>query len=103
MPTPSDSSMVEEMDDPQEKSADPRHQRLAAMGKGILDIAGAARLLGVSPGTVYKLARAGAIPGRRVGREWRFSHAALTKWIEDSPAAESEQLAQLLKHARAVK
>lgn len=95
--------MIAGMDTHQEKSIDPRHERLAAMGKGILDIAGAARLLGVSPGTVYKLVRAGEIPGRRVGREWRFSHAALTKWIEDSPAAESHQLAQLLKHARAVR
>jgi excisionase family DNA binding protein len=84
----------------QEQHKPVQHQRRAAMGKGILDVAGAARLLGVSPGTIYKLARAGDIPGRRVGREWRFSHAMLTKWIEESPAPNADQLAALLRSAR---
>jgi excisionase family DNA binding protein len=88
------------MSSAQEQQKPVQHQRRAAMGKGILDVAGAARLLGVSPGTIYKLARAGDIPGRRVGREWRFSHATLTKWIEESSTPDADQLTALLRHAR---
>lgn len=43
----------------------------------VLDAAGAASLLHVSTKTVMKLARAGELPGRKVGREWRFETAAL--------------------------
>lgn len=43
----------------------------------ILDAAGAAGLLHVSTKTVLRLARAGELPGRKVGREWRFETYAL--------------------------
>ena len=39
-----------------------RQQRLAAMDEEILDIAGAARLVGVSTRTIYNLARNGTSP-----------------------------------------
>ena len=43
----------------------------------VLDAAGAADLLHVSTKTILKLARAGELPGRKVGREWRFEASAL--------------------------
>lgn len=43
----------------------------------VLDASGAALLLMVSTKTVLKLARAGELPARKVGREWRFETSAL--------------------------
>jgi predicted DNA-binding transcriptional regulator AlpA len=45
-----------------------RSQRVARMDKEILDVEGAADVLGVSKTTIYKLAREGTIPATRVGR-----------------------------------
>jgi excisionase family DNA binding protein len=50
-----------------------RWQRIAAMDKDILDVEGAATLLGVSASTIYHLAQQGRIPATRIGREWRFA------------------------------
>lgn len=50
--------------------------------KEVLGADEAARLLGVSPYTVRSLARTGAMPGRKVGKEWRFSRAKLLEWLE---------------------
>lgn len=47
----------------------------------VLDAEGAARLLHVSTKTVLKLARAGEIPGMKVGREWRFARVALIEHV----------------------
>ena len=54
-----------------------RWQRIAMMDKEILDVEGAATLLGVSTTTIYNLARKGEIPATRVGREWRFARTNL--------------------------
>jgi excisionase family DNA binding protein len=43
----------------------------------VLDAEGAAALLHVSTKTVLRLARAGELPSRKVGREWRFETSAL--------------------------
>ena len=43
----------------------------------VLDAQGAAFLLKVSTKTVLRLARAGELPARKVGREWRFETSAL--------------------------
>lgn len=37
--------------------------------------------MGVSVATVYKEARAGRIPARQVGREWRFLLDAVVDWF----------------------
>ena len=52
----------------------------------ILSIPEAAQLLGLAPNTVRHLARTGQLPGRRVGKQWRFSHRALTEWIRSGGA-----------------
>jgi excisionase family DNA binding protein len=68
------------------------------MAKEILDVAGAAELLGVSPWTIYQLARKGTIPGARVGKEWRFARASLIQWV--SNGAQANQIRTLLSKAR---
>ncbi len=68
------------------------------MAKEILDVAGAAELLGVSPATVYKLARAGKLPATKVGREWRFARARLIDWV--GAGSNMDQLEALFKRAR---
>ncbi|MBU4194814.1 MAG: helix-turn-helix domain-containing protein [Actinobacteria bacterium] len=49
--------------------------------KEILSVEDAAEFLGISPYTVRKHARQGLIPGRKVGREWRFSRDSLLEWL----------------------
>lgn len=50
----------------------------------ILNIDGAAALLGVSIKTFSKVLREGEVPGRKVGREWKFSRTALIEWVGSS-------------------
>lgn len=46
------------------------------------DIDGLAAYLHLDPAAVRKMAERGKIPGRRVGGEWRFSHAEVHHWLE---------------------
>lgn len=54
----------------------------------ILTVDEAATFLRVSSSSIYKLAQEGKIPCRKAGRQWRFSRAALIRWIEQ-PVGES--------------
>ena len=45
-----------------------------------------AKLLRVSRDTVYRLAASGALPGRKIGRIWRFSRDAIEQYLQDRPA-----------------
>ncbi len=47
----------------------------------ILNIEEAATLLGVSVKTFAKVLREEDVPGRKVGREWKFSRRALINWV----------------------
>ena len=47
----------------------------------ILNLQEAADFLGVSSKTFQKVLRSGDVPGRKVGREWKFSRQALLDWI----------------------
>jgi len=49
--------------------------------KDVLTVNDAAEFLGISPYTVRKQARQGLIPGRKVGKEWRFSRESLVEWL----------------------
>lgn len=48
----------------------------------------AADFLRVSAETVIREARAGRLPGRRLGKEWRFSRTALLDWLAGGPGEE---------------
>ena len=49
--------------------------------RDILTIDEAAELIGVSVKTFNKVLHAESIPGRKIGREWKFSRAALIEWV----------------------
>lgn len=57
------------------------------MDDEVLTLEEAAALLKVSETLVYQLARSGSLPGRKVGREWRFLRSALLEWLR-APAKE---------------
>ena len=50
----------------------------------VLTTAQLARLLQIDERTVRRLARAGDLPGRKLGGEWRFSRAAVLGWLAGS-------------------
>jgi excisionase family DNA binding protein len=75
-----------------------RADRIAAMDEEILDVDGAARVLGVSARTVYNLARKGEIPAMRIGREWRFALKNLREWVAN--ASKDDQLTAALQNGR---
>lgn len=52
----------------------------------VLNVAGAAKVLGVSRWTVLKLARRNELPGKKVGREWRFRLQTLLRWLGEGPS-----------------
>jgi excisionase family DNA binding protein len=41
----------------------------------------AADYLNLNIRTIYRLAKNGKLPGRRVGRSWRFKKDVLDKWL----------------------
>ena len=49
--------------------------------KEVLTIEEAAELLGVSVKTFNKVLHSENIPGRKIGRAWKFSRQALIDWI----------------------
>lgn len=51
------------------------------MNDDILNLEQAIEFLGVSEKTLIKLLREVHIPARKIGREWRFSKAALINWL----------------------
>jgi hypothetical protein len=51
------------------------------MDDSIMNIEQAVAFLGVTEKTLIKLLRVEQVPARKIGREWRFSKAALTAWI----------------------
>jgi excisionase family DNA binding protein len=52
----------------------------------ILDSEAAAELLQVSTKTLLRLAREGEVPGRKVGRSWRFERSDLIAWLRAGQA-----------------
>jgi excisionase family DNA binding protein len=48
----------------------------------VLTLEEVAKLLKLNLQTVYRQARAGKIPAQKVGKSWRFSHAAIMRMLE---------------------
>src|SRR5919202_1148379 len=53
----------------------------------VLTLDEAAELLRVEPRTLRALAARGEAPGRKIGREWRFSRQGLLDWLAHAAAA----------------
>lgn len=65
------------------------------MDKSILDVKGAASILGVSKYTIYRLIAKDKLPATKVGRQYRFHRTTLIQWI--SVGSKTNQLEHLLK------
>jgi excisionase family DNA binding protein len=48
----------------------------------LLDSIEAAGLLGINSHTLQRMARAGDLPGIKIGKLWRFRRSALDKWLD---------------------
>lgn len=48
----------------------------------VLTLEEVAELLKLNLQTVYRQARAGKLPGQKVGKSWRFSRAAIMRMLE---------------------
>ncbi len=57
----------------------------------VLTIDELAEYLKIAKSTLYKLAQEGRIPGQKVGKHWRFSKAAIDRWLEDSPVTRDDK------------
>jgi excisionase family DNA binding protein len=60
----------------------------------VLDVQGAARMLGISTRAVYALFKKGELPGRKVARRWLTTRDAVLKWLKGS--SEEDTLARAL-------
>ena len=56
--------------------------------KTYLSIEEVARCFGVTASTVYRLAQRGAVPGFKIGGQWRFSQEMLELWVADRVTVE---------------
>ena len=54
----------------------------------VLNSAEAAAYLRVAVSTITEEAKRGRLPGRRVGKGWRFSRRVLEQWLASGPDAE---------------
>jgi excisionase family DNA binding protein len=52
----------------------------------VMDLEQAASFLQVAKATALELAEAGKLPGRKLGKDWRFSRAALVAWLSGPEA-----------------
>jgi excisionase family DNA binding protein len=53
----------------------------AAGADEVLTLEEVAALLKLSPDVVRSLAEEGELPGRRVGKDWRFARVAVLAWL----------------------
>jgi excisionase family DNA binding protein len=57
--------------------------------KEVLTAEEAAEFLHFNPVTIRQKARLGEIPGRKIGKEWRFSRRVLLEWVEEGSRPEA--------------
>jgi excisionase family DNA binding protein len=60
----------------------------------ILTMEQAADLLQVSVRTLQRMVKTGDVPGRRVGRQWRFDRDQLKEWVRGEASAQATARAQ---------
>jgi excisionase family DNA binding protein len=57
-----------------------------AAPQDVMDLAAAARFLRLPARTVERLVTEQGLPGRKIGKEWRFLRAAIERWLEPAKA-----------------
>lgn len=73
------------------------------MDDTILNLEGAIDFLSVSEKTMIKLLREEHIPARKIGREWRFSKAALTEWLATGDSIQYSNVTAVYSFSKDVK
>ena len=71
-----------------------RRIRVVPQDKEILNAQEAAIVLGISERLLFRLARDGEVPGKKLGREWRFLRSAIRNAI--SGQADEDELMRAL-------
>mgnify|MGYP001618323328 CR=1 FL=1 len=56
--------------------------------KTYLSVGEVARRFGVNSTTIYRLAQRGALPGLKIGGQWRFNEEMLQSWVVDQVTIE---------------
>ena len=53
----------------------------------LLTVKEVAKLLRLSPQTLYKMLEQGEIPAMRIGKQWRFEASVVKNWLESQGSA----------------
>ena len=69
----------------------------------VLSVEQAGALLKVPAATVRREARAGRLPGRHVGKEWRFARSALIDWLRGELEATGQPPDRYARSSRRVR
>ncbi len=48
----------------------------------VMNIKDLASYLKIPKGTLYRLAKSGKLPGKKIGRHWRFRKVTIDMWLE---------------------
>ena len=66
----------------------------------VLDADQAAEVLGISRTLLLRLAREEKLPGKKLGKEWRFRLSTLLRWLGETEQPLASSLEELLKDPR---
>ena len=69
-----------------------KRKRRVPQDAEILNADGAAEALGITTRLLLKLAREGKIPGKKLGKEWRFRRSTILRWLGDPPPIDPAKL-----------
>jgi excisionase family DNA binding protein len=59
----------------------------------VMTVEEAAEYLRFHPSTVYRLARSGQLPARKVGKQWRLHRESIDRWLRSEPVPASRPAA----------
>lgn len=73
-----------------DKYSEPRTSSSGFRAKEIMTPREAADYLSIHVRTIYRLAKNGDIPGRKIGGSWRFKKEALDQWLSGKEGTSPE-------------
>jgi excisionase family DNA binding protein len=77
------------VEEPEGKFAMAGSERRTKKGPRLMTVSEISKYLRVHPTTVYRLAKAGELPGFKIGDSWRFDPERIDRWLHQR-AKESE-------------
>jgi len=80
-----------------------RRRKTHLASADVLDVHEAGWLLGAHIETVRRLARSGGLPAYKVGKDWRFSKQALSRWMETRHIRQREPLVLVVDDEKAIR